>query len=101
MRGVVAILTGLVGVMPVTLVSAVHPALAEQRCMVTDPTDTPLNIRRTPGGDIVGTYDNGTILRVTRREVDGQGRDWALVGELVDGEVRVAGWVFGRYLRCF
>jgi hypothetical protein len=92
MRGMIAI--------SVFLIMA-SPAMAQQRCIVTDPTDTPLNVRRTPGGPIVGTYDNGTILRVTRTERDGQGRDWSLVGRIEGDQIVVTGWVFSRFLSCF
>jgi hypothetical protein len=40
-----------------------------QRCMVTDPTGTPLNVRRFDG-KIIGALHNGEIVRVLRTGAD-------------------------------
>lgn len=66
-------------------------------CRVMDPTGTPLNVRTSPDGNIVGTVSNGVrviILDHTLR----RGKDWVYVGKAED---RVPiGWVFESYLDC-
>ena len=32
-----------------------------ERCKVTDPTGTPLNVRQSPNGKIIGTLANGDV----------------------------------------
>ena len=71
-------------------------------CTVADPTGTPLNIRLSPNGPVVGTAKNGTELAfVEHREVDG--KLWALVERFEAGELAAdfdGAWVFGAYLDC-
>jgi hypothetical protein len=71
-------------------------------CTVADPTGTPLNIRLSPNGPVVGTATNGTeLMFVEHREVDGQ--LWALVERFHEGEMVTdfdGAWVFGAYLDC-
>jgi hypothetical protein len=76
-------------------------AIAVERCMVTDPTGTPLNIRSEPGGAIIGVYDNGTIIRATETRLDAKGRSWSKVGKLENGVVNTVGWVFTKFISCF
>jgi hypothetical protein len=43
-------------------------AMAEgERCYVTDPTGTPLNVRASPNGAIIGTLKNGKFVRIVER----------------------------------
>lgn len=77
------------------------PSLAQgvgARCTVLDPTATPLNIRTTPNGQIVGQIDNmvNVVIRVIKR--DERGRIWALVS--LEDEQTPLGWVFHDYLIC-
>ncbi len=71
-------------------------------CTVADPTSTPLNIRMSPGGTVIGSAKNGTRLAfLEHREVDG--KTWALVERFHDGELAAdfdGAWVFGAYLTC-
>lgn len=66
-------------------------------CMIADPTGTPLNVRATPGGPVVGNLYNGdyVVMRTTSR--DRNGRNWALVGG-TDGSTH--GWVFREFISC-
>lgn len=66
-------------------------------CMIADPTGTPLNVRATPGGPVVGSLYNGdyVVMRTTSR--DRNGRNWALVGG-TDGSTH--GWVFREFISC-
>ncbi len=66
-------------------------------CLIADPTGTPLNVRASPGGRIVGNLYNGdyVVLRTTSR--DANGRAWGLVGG-TDGSTH--GWVFREFISC-
>jgi hypothetical protein len=71
-------------------------------CTVADPTDTPLNIRKSPNGPVVGTAANGSQLEfIEHQEVNGQ--RWALVARFNAGELLSdlgGAWVFGAYIAC-
>jgi hypothetical protein len=71
-------------------------------CTANDPTGTPLNLRLSPNGPVVGTARNGSELLVIKRlEVDGT--LWALVEQfevgVLEAEFQTA-WVFGEHLDC-
>lgn len=67
----------------------------EGRCVVNDPTGTPLNVRAAPNGDILTTLSNG--MRVDPvDETRHNSKRWLLVNRF--GE-RI-GWVFGSYILC-
>ncbi len=90
---------------PLALLATAGVALAcggAPVCTVADPTGTPLNIRLSPNGPVVGAAKNGTALVfLEHREVDG--RLWALVEKFDDGELAAdfdGAWVFGAYLDC-
>jgi hypothetical protein len=69
------------------------------RCKVTDPTGTPLNVRDSPNGKIVGTLANGALVAI----VDRQGRrQWQALGQIVDAKTKQPiGWVFREFVSCF
>jgi hypothetical protein len=66
-------------------------------CVVNDPTATPLNIRATPNGAIIGTVRNGVTVRAMSVESH-RGRPWALVERLAADNA--VGWVYDPYLKC-
>ena len=68
-----------------------------QYCTVTDPTGTPLNVRSSPNGAILGALYNGTTVHMLGSAVDSDGRPWAYVEPQGPGRV---GWVFGAFLTC-
>jgi hypothetical protein len=72
------------------------PASASQRCMVTDPTGTPLNVRRFDG-KVIGAVHNGEIVKVLRTGTDGQGKPLAYVAYETNGE----GWVYREFISCY
>ncbi len=72
-------------------------AFAQQRCVVADPSGTPLNVRTAPNGRIVGALHNGTRVVVRETEYDGGGRPWAYVTPVGPGR---AGFVFRDFLDC-
>jgi len=65
------------------------------RCLVDDPTGTPLNVRTGPNGAIVGTLPNGARVDPLEEATIGTKR-WFLVAR--DG-ARL-GWVFAAYVVC-
>ena len=90
---------------------ATVPAFAQaaNRCAVTDPTGTPLNIRETPNGEIIGRVTNGAGVRVVNTSFDERGRPWVLIrprgaGVLEaarSGTSQVVGWVYREFVSCY
>lgn len=76
-----------------------NSAKAEQVCKVTDPTGTPLNVRKTPNGAIVGTLNNNVEVYIVKIDYDAQGRSWALVSR--SPQSGAFGWVFREFISCF
>ena len=66
-------------------------------CTVTDPTGTPLNVRAEPGGEIVGSWTNGIVVRQFERKMH-KGKPWVAVERTA--EDNTVGWVFDPYLKC-
>lgn len=81
------------------LVAVSVPALAQGRvCRVNDPTGTPLNVRSSPGGEILGTIGNGREVELVETRTDGRGREWSLVRQ--PGAGAAMGWVFRVFVAC-
>lgn len=74
-------------------------ASAQDRCKVTDPTGTPLNVRTGPNGKVTGTLKNGTLVKILTTLDDGRGRPWAQVAHYQSGQ-RI-GWLFREFVSCF
>lgn len=72
-------------------------AEATGRCMVTDPTGTPLNIRDQQK-NIIGAIPNGRIVVILRMGEDDAGKPWALVA--TPGGRRL-GWVYREFISCY
>ena len=89
------------GLVVATLAVALHVAgqghaqQDEGRCLVNDPTDTPLNVRAAPNGDILTTLSNGMRVDPVDETLHNSKR-WLLVNRF--GER--LGWVFGNYILC-
>jgi hypothetical protein len=82
----------------ICVILAASPAMAQvSRCMVSDPTGTPLNFRNAPNGDILGTLPNGVFIRVIGQVRDNRGRRWAQVE--TEGS-RESVWVFREFVSC-
>ena len=79
--------------------AGLQPAAAQDRCTVTDPTGTPLNIRAAPNGRKLGTLPNGLNVSIVRTGPDNKGRPWALIRPWDSG--RVEGWVFREFISCY
>jgi Bacterial SH3 domain len=52
------------------------PTYAQSVCRVNDPTPTPLNVRSSPNGSVVGTLENGMLVTVLDRTADRRGQTW-------------------------
>ncbi|MGO4869487.1 MAG: SH3 domain-containing protein [Roseiarcus sp.] len=74
-------------------------AAAQPRCKVMDPTGTPLNVRSTPQGDIVGALPNGVLVSIVDNAVDANGKPWAYIARYSDGQP--IGWVFREFIACY
>jgi hypothetical protein len=61
-----------------------------ERCKVTDPTGTLLNVRVKPNGKITGTLANGTLVAIIESADDANGNPWVRVS-LYDEEVHRLG----------
>lgn len=70
-----------------------------ERCKVTDPTDTPLNLRAKPNGKIIGTLANGTLVAVVDHAEDANGKPWVKVEAFTTK--KPTGWVFREFISCF
>ena len=71
------------------------------RCKVTDPTGTPLNVRARPGGPIINRLRNGRMVEILETARDRRGRPWAYVGGYYRGNWREWGWVFREFISCY
>lgn len=78
------------------LLLSAAPAQASSRCKVTDPTGTPLNVRRLDGS-VQGTLRNGQIVHILRSGHDNRGRPWVYVDYGHAGE----GWVYREFISCY
>jgi len=78
--------------------AATAQAASADRCRVTDPTGTPLNVRDAPQGRILGKVANGRLVQMIETDSDRNGKTWARVGTM-DG--RPMGWVFREFVSCF
>lgn len=65
-------------------------------CVVVDPTGTPLNIRTSPNGKIVGKIANGERIRISDQTTE-NGKEWAYISSTAS---RPMGWVFRKFLSC-
>jgi hypothetical protein len=72
--------------------------LVDKRCLVMDPTSTPLNVRTNPNGRVVGTIANGVFVSILDRSADRRGRSWVYIGEYSSG--KPVGWVFREFISC-
>ena len=88
-----------VSLITVTLVAALaaQAAFPAERCRVTDPTGTPLNVRDV-NMNIIGTIENGWIVIIKRYGEDARGKPWAFVETTDGGPI---GWVYREFISCF
>jgi hypothetical protein len=70
-----------------------------ERCKVTDPTGTPLNVRESPNGKVIGTLANGTLVSVVESKNAANGKPWVKVRHYTT--MQPIGWVFREFVSCF
>lgn len=70
-----------------------------ERCKVTDPTGTPLNVRNGPNGTITGKLANGTLVAILDHADDSNGKPWLRVKDYT--AKKPIGWVFREFVSCF
>ena len=74
-------------------------AASGDRCTVTDPTGTPLNVRESPNGKIVGTLADGALVAIVESKDAANGKPWV---KIVDAKTKQPiGWVFREFVSCF
>ena len=93
------LLTSRILLLVAILISTTCVASAQGRCRVMDPTGTPLNVRATPNGQIIGSLPNGLLVSIIDVTRDNRGRPWALIAGFETG--RRFGWVFREFIACF
>jgi uncharacterized protein YgiM (DUF1202 family) len=73
----------------------------DDRCTVSDPTGTFLNVRSKPNGrKIVRRLKNGTKVFVVYEMGDEQDRPWSKISLSNKGNAPIIGWVLREYLEC-
>lgn len=95
MRLQIALATALI------VTAAATQAQAADRCAVTDPTGTPLNLRAAPNGRILATLNNRQTVQMLDQVYDDRGRAWALVRMHGGGGTGVRGYVFREFVSCY
>ncbi len=73
-------------------------ASAQSRCVVADPSDTPLNVRTAPYGRIINTLEDGYPVTIIDRSYDREGKPWVYVADASDNQP--LGWVYRQYISC-
>ncbi|MEW5819823.1 MAG: SH3 domain-containing protein [Cyanobacteriota bacterium] len=81
-------------------ITIIQSSMAENVCVVNDPTNTQLNVRSAPWGNIIGTLPNGFEVDIIDIKHDKKGSAWAQVSGLYKGKNQIIGWVFQDYLAC-
>lgn len=71
-----------------------------QKCKITDPTGTPLNVRASPNGKILRKITNGTIVYIENTSSDSKGRPWAQISQSIGNQRKILGWVFREFIDC-
>lgn len=85
----------------VGLLASAGQASAADRCVVTDPTGSPLNMRTAPNGPIIGALYNKQRISYLDDTVDGRGRVWAFVRVVNGGNAGSEGYVFREFVSCY
>lgn len=90
-------------VMSIALASAtmLMPSISHARpqCYVDDSTGTPLNVRSTPNGQVIGRLKNGEPLFIIGDAIDSRGRAWLkIIYDTPNGGVEA--YIYGEYYSC-
>jgi hypothetical protein len=74
-----------VAAMALLISSGFASAAGGDRCKVTDPTGTPLNVRESPNGKIIGTLANGALVAIVESKDAANGKPWV---KIVDAKTK-------------
>lgn len=80
------------GLNSLPLSQAEYQLATVRSCTVADPTDTPLNVRATPNGKIVGSLPDGVKVEWLRTSSNNR---WAFIRTSI-----MEGYVWAAYLKC-
>lgn len=69
-------------------------------CVIADHTDTSLNVRESPNGNVINRLRNGRTISIDRILNDSKGRPWGYATGLYKGKDRKWGWVFMESVDC-
>jgi Bacterial SH3 domain len=86
-----------IAAMAFLLSATLASAAGGDRCKVTDPTGTPLNVRDAPTAR--GTIVNGVLVSVIEYTDDVNGKPWVRVKDYKTQ--KPIGWVFRKFVSCF
>jgi len=84
-----------------TTTAGLSAAHAERVCKVTDPTETPLNIRDEPNGKIINKLRNDREVYITDTTYDNKNRPWVYLEGYYKGEYRHWGWAIREFVSCY
>jgi hypothetical protein len=83
-------------ILATAILAASLGAASADSCMISDPTGTPLNVRESPNGRVVGTLRNGSFVTM-RDVVEVRGKRWA---ELASSRPGGTVYVLREYISC-
>ncbi len=86
---------------PITPAAAGEPArpdIVRARCIVIDDSGTPLNVRATPNGRILGGLLYGHSVEVVEVSLSRNGRYWSRIN--VNNPIYRSGWVLSALIDC-
>ena len=94
-------LASILAISALVMTTGMSSAHAERVCKVTDPTNTPLNIRDQPNGKIINKLRNEREVYITETSYDDKDRPWVYLEGYYKGEYRQWGWAIREFVSCY